>query len=211
MKQDELLALKTWLGTGSINIFGLPFSGKDTQSKRLSILFDAPIISGGQILRETPIPERVRQIMETGALIPTEDYINIVLPYLSQQEFNGKPLILSSLGRWDGEQQGVTQACESAGHPQKAIIFLQLSEASTWKRWKASQLRHVHDRVHRADDAEESLRNRFDEYATKTLPVIEYYRKKGLVIDIDGEAPPEEVYEQILAGLQKLSRAAASQ
>ena len=72
---DEIAAIKQWLGTGSINIFGMPFAGKDTQGKILSDMFDGPLLGGGDILRNSVLPEHVRAAQKKGLLIPTEDYI----------------------------------------------------------------------------------------------------------------------------------------
>ncbi|MCA9334478.1 hypothetical protein KC963_05500, partial [Candidatus Saccharibacteria bacterium] len=98
----EVEVIRKWLGTGSINIFGMPFAGKDTQGKILSDMLDCPLLGGGDILRNSVIPDHVRAAQKKGLLIPTEDYINIVLPYLGQEAFRGKPLVLSSVGRWHG-------------------------------------------------------------------------------------------------------------
>lgn len=102
MEETTRSQLKAWLGSGSINIFGRPFAGKDTQGKKLAALFDATLLGGGDILRGSTMPERIKALMRTGELIPTDDYISIVLPYLSQPALAGKPLILSSVGRWHG-------------------------------------------------------------------------------------------------------------
>ena len=128
LADKDINDLKNWLGTGSINIFGRPFSGKDTQGKKLAQLFDAPLIGGGDILRASKIPDDVKQIMSRGELIPTNDYVNIVLPYLSQESLRDKALILSSVGRWQGEEIGVMKVLELANHPLKAVIYLEISE-----------------------------------------------------------------------------------
>jgi adenylate kinase len=196
--QKEKLA--KWLGAGSINIFGWPFSGKDTQGRRLADLFDAPLIGGGEILRSAEgVPSHVRQIIDRGELAPTQDYLNIVTPYLSKSEFKSKPVILSSVGRWDGEQQVIFQATSASGHPIKAVIYLELNESEARKRWEAAQVKA--DRGQRADDAEEVLATRFSEFRNKTLPVIEFYRQKGLLIEIDGSMAPDKVTAEIFKQL----------
>lgn len=205
MTPDQISTIKTWLGSGSINIFGLPFAGKDTHGKTLSNLFDAPLLGGGDILRNSVIPDHVREIMDAGGLAPTEDYIRIVLPYLSQEEFAGQPIILSSVGRWIGEEKGVLAATEASGHPTKAVIYLHLSENEAKRRWEVSQ--DIGDRGRRDDDTAESLTRRFNEFREKTLPVIEAYRQKGLLIEVNSEADKSEVLDNILARL--LVKAAA--
>ena len=199
MNTEQLSTIQDWLGSGSINIFGYPYAGKDTHGGRLAELFDATLLSGGTILRNSTIPENVKAQMDEGGLIPTEDYINIVMPYLSRQEFQGKPLILSSVGRWIGEERGVLEATESSGHPTKAVVYLHLGEAVVRERWKVSQ--ELNDRGDRADDHSHSLEYRLEEFKDKTLPVIEEYRKRNLVIEVNSDASKEEVFENILARL----------
>lgn len=199
----EINKIKLWLGTGSINIFGLPFAGKDTHGHQLAELFDASIMGGGDILRNSVIPSHIKKVMDAGTLIPTEDYIRIVLPYLSREEFSGRPLILSSVGRWHGEEPGVIEAAKAAKHPLKAVLFLSLSESTAHDRFLKS--RDDETRGDRADDAEHILATRFAEFDNKTLPVIDFYREKGLLVEVDGNPPVEEVNQTILRGLLRLA------
>lgn len=196
---ETIQALKTWLGTGSLNIFGRPFAGKDTQGRRLAELLDGHLLGGGDILRGSVIPPHVQAIMHRGQLIPSGEYVKIVLPYLSQEAFNGHPLILSSVGRWLGEEVGVLKAAEIAGHPLRAVIFLVLDEAMVRARWRA--LEQHNDRGGRHDDTEGVLETRLAEFAKKTVPVLEAYHDKGLLIEIDGNHTPDEVAVLILRAL----------
>ena len=204
MEETTRSQLKAWLGSGSINIFGRPFAGKDTQGEKLAKLFDAALLGGGDILRGSEISERVKAIMRAGELIPTDDYISIVLPYLSQPSLAGQPLILSSVGRWHGEEAGVMEVTDAAGHPVKAVIYLSLNEANVRERWRRSHA--TNDRGARHDDTEEVLEIRLREYREKTLPVIEYYRSLGLLIEIDGSKSPDEVHSLIIDALVARAR-----
>jgi adenylate kinase len=194
-----LSTIKAWLGNGSINIFGLPFAGKDTHGATLSQLFDAPLLGGGDILRNSVIPPELKKGLDAGKLFPTDDYLRIVTPYLSKPEFEDRPLILSSVGRWIGEEEGVLQATEASNHPTKAVIYLHLGEEVLYKRWKKSQVKG--DRGERADDAEHVLATRIAEFNEKTLPVIEVYRQQGRLIEVNSDAEKHEVIESILARL----------
>ncbi len=189
--------ITTWLDTGSLNIFGRPYAGKDTQARHLAELFNAPIIGGGDILRNTKkIPDHVRKIMHLGELIPIQDYLDIMIPYLSQSTFTGMPLILSSVGRRHGEEQGILQATSSAGHPLKGVVYIDLDELAVRDRWQISQ--DMADRGQRADDAAEILQTRLNEFRSKTLPVVSFYRDIGLLIEVDGHAPPSQVTSEII-------------
>ena len=200
----DIEIITQWLGTGAINIFGLPFAGKDTHGHRLAELFGASIMGGGDILRNSVIPPHVKEIIDSGRLAPTDDYVRIVLPYLSREEFADRPLVLSSVGRWHGEEPGVIEAAAAANHPLKAVLFLSVSEEVAHERFVAS--REDETRGKRADDAEHILATRFTEFRDKTLPVIEFYREKGMLIEVDGNPPKDEVHQTILRGLLRLAQ-----
>jgi len=193
---QKISAIREWLGTGSINIFGRPFAGKDTHGRELVDLFGGVLLGGGDILRNSNVPEHVKTLIRAGKLAPTEDYIAIVLPYLSQNEFAHQPLILSSIGRWHGEEDGVLGACKAAGHPTKAVIYLRISEDGVRQRWQ--QHNHVGERGERHDDTAEILETRLDEYREKTLPVIDFYRTKGLLIEVDSTLDKATVLNTII-------------
>lgn len=202
MNSSDITAIASWLGTGSINLFGLPYAGKDTHGHELAEFFNAPpVISGGAILRNSTIPQHVKELVDAGFLAPIEDYINIVTPYLSSPEFQGKPLILSSVGRWIGEEQGILGALEASNHPLKAVIFLNIDKSTMLQRWEKSQAEQ--DRGNRADDAAHLIDTRYEEFQTKTLPVIDFYRQAGLLIEIDSRIPKAEVTQIILQELLK--------
>ncbi len=199
ISDEHLQTIKQWLGNGSINIFGLPFSGKDTHGRELAKLFDAPLLSSGEILRGDGVPAHVKEAIDGGNLAPTDQFHAIVIPYLSKDEFAGKPLILSSVGRWEGEEQGVIEGAEKSGHPIKAVVYLNLSEEMVHNRYVASL--EIGDRGDRADDAEHLLDNRINEFNTKTRPVINSYRQMDLLIEVNSDATKSEVLESILARL----------
>ncbi len=202
MYDDEKLALvKSWLGTGSINIFGRPFAGKDVQGEILAELLDGNMLGGGEILRGNVVPEHIKECLRVGKLIPSEDYVNIVLPYLSQSKLVGKPLILSSVGRWHGEEMGVIKAIKESGHPLKSVIYLNISDDDSYTRWL--KLADINDRHGRRDDTEEILRTRFAEFQEKTMPVIDFYRKLELLIEIDGSGTREQVTNSIINSISK--------
>ena len=204
MDDPSVSKIAAWLQTGSINLFGIQFSGKDTQGRRLVELFRAPpLIGGGDILRNSVIPKRVKKLIDAGFLAPIDDYVRIVTPYLKRPEFNGKPLILSAVGRWYGEEKAVMRALDESGHPLRAVILLQIDETLVWKRWEL--LKQQDDRGRRIDDTVEGLKTRLAEFYKNTLPLIEFYRKQGFLIEVDGSLPPDEVTKAILAGLAELA------
>lgn len=201
---EKVAAIRKWLGTGSINIFGRQFAGKDTHGEELVRLFDGVLLGGGDILRNSVIPEHVKEAMHAGNLVPINDYIAIVTPYLSNEALKNNPLILSAVGRWHGEEEGVIKAVEAAGHPLKAVIYLDIEESVSLERWKNST--HAGERTHRNDETRESLQTRLDEFRDKTLPVIAYYEKANLLIHIDGSLEKRVVLQNIIDALYEFSK-----
>ena len=196
---DKLATIKTWLGTGSINIFGLPMSGKDTQGIRLAGTLDAKFLSSGLIIRAKE-KELHKDYSEHGALIPTNIFYEWVLPYFERKDLLEYPLILSSIGRWSGEEDSVMTAAAGAGHDIKAVILLNISEADVERRFEAAKT--LNDRGDRKDDLDlTTFRTRLEEFRTKTLPVIERYNELGLLVNVNGDQDRDSVFNEIVEKL----------
>ena len=194
---DEKIAkIKNALGSGSINIFGLPYSGKDTLGKQLAEALGAKFISSGDVVRANSEKLRNSENSDLGFLTPTAEFSAVMEDYLKSQTGN-EALILSSVGRWHGEEAGILQALTESGHELKHVIYLKISEEEIWRRWESAK--KLGDRGRRYDDTSpENLRRRIDEFKEKTLPVIEYYQKMGLLIEVDGERDRNEVFADVV-------------
>lgn len=196
--------LREWLGVGSINIFGLPFAGKDTVCNTLAGMFNGRVLGGGDILRNNPIPQNIKSIIDTGTLAPSDDFLNIVLPHFSDPSLEGHPLILSSIGRWHGEERGVIEAAEKSGHPLRAVILVDVGEAEIRRRWQVAH--DMHDRGVRADDAQLAIGKRMEEYRLKTVPVLNYYEDEHLLIKVNGNPDPQTVIANVVDALEDFSK-----
>lgn len=197
-------SIKKWLKTGTINIFGIQYSGKDTVAYPLAELLDAEYISSGEIVRQDRDKLQNSKNNDLGLLAPTKEFSEIMENYLINETPDDKPLVLSSVGRWIGEEQGIIKALEESNHPTKAVLILDISEDEVYKRWQVSQ--KLNDRGNRIDDSDESkVSRRISEFKSKTIPVIEVYRKMGLAIDINGEQPRDEVLNEVIDKLYEFS------
>lgn len=199
----KIQEIEEWLGPGAINFFGMPFANKDTQAEELSsrLSVEAVIISGGVILRSIDMPDDIRKIMESGNLIPSDRYEDMVLPFLGQAAFAGKPLILSAVGRMSGEEPGVISATENSGHPIKAAPYLHITEDEAIRRLREMPTRG------RADDNLASLRNRFDDFYSLTMPVLDTYENAGLLLRVDAMDEKEVVFRAMVHQLHELALA----
>lgn len=200
----DVTAIRAWLGSGALNLFGSPFAGKDTQVARLARYLGAPTVGGGQILRDLHatgrLDEVVWQAYTAGDLIPSEPYQRIIEVCLRERSEAGRPLVLSAVGRMQGEQEATMAALTAVGHSLAAVIELTISPATAESRWREAQQRG--DRGHRDDDTRAALQHRLQVYQAQTLPVLEFYRHRGLVVTIDGTGTPDEVELAIQIALQ---------
>ncbi len=197
--EEKIASIKEWLGTGSINIFGLPMSGKDTQGIRLAESLGAKFLSSGLIVRAMENQTK-KSYSDKGALIPTNVFFEWVLPYFERRDLFQYPLILSSVGRWYGEENSVMTAAASAGHEIKAVLHLDITEEDAEKRFEAAKT--LNDRGDRADDKDiEIFRARLEEFRTKTLPVLQHYQELGLLISINGDQSRDVVFNEIVEKL----------
>lgn len=202
---SKLSAIKNWLGTGSINIFGLPMSGKDTVGVRLSEDLDAKFLSSGMMIRAVE-KEAGTDITGTGVLTPTNMFYDIVLPYFGRENLNGYPLVLSSVGRWSGEEEEVMKRLELTNHETKAVVWLSLSEDDVLSRWDAVQT--LQDRGDRTDDRDRRVfLTRIAEFKNKTIPVLQKYKDLGLLVQINADANREEVYNNVIDGIYNFIKA----
>lgn len=201
--EEKIEKIKEWLGTGSINIFGLPYSGKDTVGLRLAELLGAKFLSSGLILRASEKDDKeLAKELAAGNLAPTDTFRRIIMPYFSRNDLAEFPLVLSSVGRWEGEEYDIMDSAAKANHNIKAVILLNISEEEAKKRWEAARV--LGDRGERSDDKEKSiLNNRIKEFIKKTMPVIETYRKRGLLVPIHATGEREAVFESVIDELCK--------
>lgn len=201
---DERIKIITdWLGSGSINLFGKPFSGKDTQARALAEMLRGVLVGGGDILR-SHADRQVGRTMSGGGIVPSELYLKLVTPYLARTEFKDKLLILDSVGRAHGEESTIVNAAAASGHHVKAAVLLNIPEGEVWRRFELSKVQG--DRGERPDDSREALAVRLKKFQAETEPVIEFYRQQGLLIEINGELLPHDVTNEIIL---KLTQAAA--
>ena len=203
---EQITKIQGWLGTGSINIFGLPMSGKDTAGTRLAEALGAEFLSSGSIIRKMEA-ETAQNLTEHGALVPSDVFYDWVLPYFAHKDLEGKALVLSSVGRWSGEEIPVMKAAEEGGHPIRAAVLLDLNEEAVVLRWE--EARAAGHRVGavtevRKDDADfETFKTRIAEFHEKTEPVLRKYEELGLLVRVNADGTRDEVFERLVTALRE--------
>lgn len=204
--EEQIEIIKAWLGTGSINIFGLPMSGKDTVGVKLAERLGGKFLSSGIIARAME-ESLEKKVTTEGRLIPSNLFYEWILPYFEKPELQKFPLILSSVGRWNGEENQVISVAKASGHPIKAVVMLQLSEQDAIGRWEAAKL--LNDRGLRGDDANPKIfETRLNEYREKTIPVLKHYKELGLLVPVRADLTREQVFAQTVESLAKFAQSA---
>ncbi|MBR2600907.1 nucleoside monophosphate kinase [Candidatus Saccharibacteria bacterium] len=206
--EEKIEAIKKWLGTGSINIFGLPMSGKDTVGIKLAEMLGARFLSSGIIIRAME-QEQNQHYTDSGQLIPNDVFYKWVLPYFSRSDLADVPLVLSSVGRWSGEENYVMNAADDGGHPIKAVVLLNISEADVTERWnivREQGVRESGEITKREDDKRrEVFDTRIKEFNEKTVPVLKHYQELGLLVPVQADMTREEVLNLVVEKLYEYS------
>lgn len=193
---EKLVKIKNWLGTGSLNIFGLPMSGKDTVGMRVAEDLQAKFLSSGIIIRAYEA-EQNEDMTGSGKLIPTNTFYDIILPYFSREELRNDSLVLSSVGRWSGEEDKIMEAAKAGGHEIKAVVMLDLTEEEVKNRFEAAK--ELNDRGERADDASiEVFETRLAEFREKTMSVLNHYDELNMLVKVPAIGSRDEVYTNVI-------------
>lgn len=176
-----------------IILIGIQGSGKSTQGNLLSEKLSIPYLSTGHIFRElakekTPLGRYIKETMNAGYLIPDDKTLEIVQDYLHREEYE-KGYIL------DGFPRTVPQA-EKFENGIKAVFYLKVSDKEALWRLAGRA-----DEGVREDNTLKAIMKRIDLFHEKTEPVIDFYRQKGVLHDVDGEKRIEEINEEILQKL----------
>lgn len=172
-----------------IILIGIQGSGKSTQGNILSEKLDIPYLSTGHIFRnlakeKTPLGRQIKLVMNAGLLISDRRTIKIVSDYLRRPDYE-KGYIM------DGFPRTLNQA-EKFENGIDKVVYLRITDKEAL--WRISGRNEE-----REDDTLLAIRKRIDLFHKFTEPVIEYYRSKGKLVEIDGEKSVEEISKEILS------------
>ncbi|MCL5970649.1 MAG: nucleoside monophosphate kinase [Patescibacteria group bacterium] len=176
-----------------IILIGIQGSGKSTQGNLLSEKLKIPYLSTGHIFRDlakekTPLGRYIKEVMNAGYLIPDRKTLKIVSEYLSRSEYE-KGYIL------DGFPRTLAQAKAFKNGIDK-VIYLRVSDKEAL--WRLS----YRNGEAREDETLAAIRKRIELFHKFTEPVLDFYHKKGRLIEVDGEKTIEDIKKEILHKLK---------
>lgn len=176
-----------------IILIGIQGSGKSTQGNLLRDKLGIPYLSSGHIFREmakekSPLGRYMKETLNAGYLISDEKTIPIIEEYLGKPEY-AKGYIL------DGFPRTTPQAEEFSNGVDK-VIYLKVSDKEAL--WRLSG--RVDEGV-REDNTLSAIRKRIQLFHDLTEPVIEFYRQKGNLIEVDGEREIDIIHQDIMSHL----------
>jgi adenylate kinase len=181
-------------------IMGPPGAGKGTQAKLIAEHYGIPAISTGDIFRamktaDTPLARQVREIMESGGYVSDEITNAIVADRLAQQDCR-TGFLLDGYPRTVQQVQTLDDYLAETERPLDAGISLKADTDEVVRRLlKRAEIDG------RSDDNEETIRVRLRVYAEQTEPLLQVYRARGLLVEVDGLGEIEEVSKRVFDAL----------
>ena len=190
-------------------IMGPPGAGKGTQASRIAEHYAIPAISTGDIFRamktaDTPLARQVRDIMASGGYVSDEITNEIVADRLAQADC-GPGFLLDGYPRTLAQVETLDAFLDGRGESLDAVISLVADEDEVVARLLK---RAVTDG--RTDDNEATIRVRQQVYADQTAPLLELFRARDLLVEVDGLGPVEVVSERLFEALDARTKRSAS-
>lgn len=210
-------------------LFGMPGVGKGTQAKILAQKYGAMHISTGDMLRsaiqnETPLGKMAKGYMDKGELVPDNLIIALIEEALSSSKAR-KGYVLDGYPRTVAQAEALETILWRANVPVDKVVNIKVDEEIVVKRLsgrmtcpncnaiyhKFNQPPKIENQcdscghvglVQREDDKEATVRHRLEVYHQNTQPVLEFYRNKGSIADVDGSNSVEDVTIAIEGAVQ---------
>ena len=215
----------------NIVLLGPPGAGKGTQAEILKKAFNILHVSTGDILRDTvksnsPIGKKVSGYMEKGELVPDEIVTSLVNERIGKSDA-ARGVILDGYPRTRAQAEALDRALKETGKEMKAVLYMRTSEKVAIQRLsgrrvckKCGKNYHVTNMppvkenmcdicggelYQRKDDNPETVKNRLRVYEDSTKDLVEYYRTRSLLREVDGDSSAEKLFEEIRTMFSKES------
>ena len=212
-----------------IVLLGPPGAGKGTQAAKIIEKYSVPHISTGDIFRKnlkegTPLGVKAKGYMDQGLLVPDELVVDLVKDRLLEEDCkNG--FMLDGFPRTVLQAESLEEELTRLGQTLNAVININVDAELLFKRLTGRRIckscgatYHVYfnrtksegicdkcagELYQRDDDQETTVKKRLEVYQEQTQPLIDYYKNKGTLVDIDGVGEIDDVFSRVSASLQE--------
>ena len=200
-------------------IFGPPGAGKGTQSSNIINNFDLKQVSTGDLLRseikiQTDLGKEIESIINNGELV-SDDVVNTLIMKIVSDPKNFNRLIFDGYPRTISQVYSLEKLLEEFNQKISIVFNLNVDKDIVSKRvngrvictrcfkifniylYPPNSINHKCGKKYlekRTDDNSKTILNRYEAYVTKTKPILDYYNKKGLLLEIDGNQKIVEIY-----------------
>ena len=208
----------------NIILLGAPGAGKGTQAVKIAEIYKIPHISTGDMFRKnlkegTAIGLKAKGYMDAGQLVPDSVVVEMVKERIAEPDCK-KGYLLDGFPRTSGQAQELDKIAKidividiaaDLGKLTARLIGRRTCKACAEGTNTASNntgkcLKCGGELFQRDDDTEATVKNRLDVYTMSTAPLIDYYKKKNILVSIDGMRAIDTVFGDIKAALSKVSK-----
>lgn len=184
-------------------LLGAPGSGKGTQGVRLAERYGARHVSTGDLLRaqvadQTDLGQRAQPYMDRGDLVPDELILAMVLDDVLGPD-SPESFILDGFPRTVAQARAAYEQAVRYGRTLHAVVCLDIAHDEL-----VARLDQRGRESGRADDTAETVRHRIEEYEQKTLPLLDYYNGRDILLRVDAVGEVDEVTQRIWQALDAM-------
>jgi adenylate kinase len=211
-----------------IILLGAPGAGKGTQAVMMAEKMKLVQVASGDLFRkalqqETELGKKAKVYMEKGQLVPDKITIQMVLERLNAPDCE-KGAILDGFPRNEKQAKALDKAMKTLSRAIDKVVYIKVSEGELLKRlsgrWICRKCQAPYHDVdsppkvagkcdrcggelyQRADDNPETVKKRLKVYFEETSPLIDYYKKAGKLVEVNGEGGAEEINRRIITALR---------
>jgi len=211
-----------------IVLLGPPGSGKGTQAGVIAKKMGLAHVASGDLFRAAAsrgddLGQRAKSYMDKGLLVPDEITIEMILGRISEPDCE-KGFMLDGFPRTLEQAKALDEALRNRKESIDYVIYIKVSSEELVRRLSGRficrkcqspyhmvssppKVEGVCDKCgdelyQRSDDSEETVKKRLDVYFSETAPLIDYYKRSGKLVEIDGEGSIDRINESIMKALQ---------
>jgi len=212
-------------------LLGPPGAGKGTQAQALVTLYAIPQISSGDLLRavvreDSDLGREAAGYMDRGQLVPDEFVLKLIAERFRKQDAQ-RGFILDGFPRNLSQAEALAKRLDHAGLKLDKVVAVMLPDDEILQRItgrrtckNCSAMYHMvfeppakpgvcdkcgGELYQRDDDSEDTVRERIKVYHAATQPLLDYYRRLGLLAEVDGVGRPDDVAKRVLSSLKGIA------